>query len=153
MPVETMTGDNNVMTSQNPESQPEPSLPLNSETRDKPSFPAELVDRVNRLEKLLAHMWMVRQFLKHCDEAEDDEDLCDVQRDLYDYLHAVGVHVEEGRSDEALRFAKKKLRRLREATRLFDEIQEEVSTHTNFRMARRSLLAVLESVEALLAET
>lgn len=108
--------------------------------------------QVSELEKLLAHMWMVRAFLKHCDEAEDDEDICDIQRDLYDYIHAVGIHVEQGNPAEALRFAKKKLRRLREATNLFDEIQEEVSTHTNFRMARRSLLAVLESVEELLSK-
>ena len=108
-------------------------------------------EKVARLEKLMAHLWMVRAFLKHCDEAEDDEDICDIQRELYDYIHAVGVHVEQGQPAEALRFAKKKLRRLREATQLFNEIQEEVSTHTNFRMARRSLAAVFESVEALLA--
>lgn len=107
--------------------------------------------QVQQLEKLLAHMWMVRAFLKHCDEAEDDEDICDIQRELYDYIHAVGIHVEQGNPSEAIRFARKKLRKLRDATRLFDEIQEEVSTHTNFRMARRSLLAVLESIEALLA--
>lgn len=110
----------------------------------------DLQQQVQTLEKLLAHMWMVRAFLKHCDEAEDDEDLCEVQRELYDYIHAVGIHVENGNPTEALRFARKKLRRLRDATRLFDEIQEEISTHTNFRMARRSLLAVLESVETLL---
>lgn len=129
-------------------SSPEPNADSKSDANTEPMPVSE---KVARLEKLLAHLWMVRAFLKHCDEAEDDEDICDIQRELYDYIHAVGVHVEQGQPTEALRFAKKKLRRLREATQLFNEIQEEVSTHTNFRMARRSLTAVFDSIESLLA--
>ena len=78
----------------------QPETPDQFETPDQPREPAssaaepaepsnvtfapELLEKVARLEKLLAHLWMIRQFLKHCDEAEDDEDLCDVQRELYD---------------------------------------------------------------------
>lgn len=105
-----------------------------------------LMSQVSDIEQQLAHIWMVRNFLKHCDEAEDDEDVCEVQRQLYDYIHAVGVHIEQKNFPEAVRFAKKKLTRLKNATALFEEIQEEVSTHTNFRMANRSLRAAVNQL-------
>ena len=41
-------------------------------------------DLMQRIDALLSHVWMVRTFLKHSEEAEDDERLCVVQRDLYD---------------------------------------------------------------------
>lgn len=105
-----------------------------------------ITSQISKIEKQLAHIWMVRNFLKHCDEAEDDEDVCEVQRQLYDYIHAVGVHIEQKNFPEAVRFAKKKLTRLKNATALFEEIQEEVSTHTNFRMANRSLRAAVNEL-------
>ena len=41
-------------------------------------------DRVARIDGLLSHVWMVRAFLKHCEEAEEDDELNAVQRTLYD---------------------------------------------------------------------
>jgi hypothetical protein len=53
-----------------------------------------------------------------------------------------------------LKMAKKKLRRLRDATELFAEIQPQISTHTNFEMAVRSLqIAVAEIAQILGADT
>src|SRR5207248_10512551 len=41
--------------------------------------PTEAVERLN---VLLAHAWMVRTFLKHADEIQEDEELLDVPRTL-----------------------------------------------------------------------
>ena len=32
--------------------------------------------RMQRLDELLSHVWMVRTFLKHSEEAEEDDELC-----------------------------------------------------------------------------
>lgn len=37
-------------------------------------------EAVQRLNTVLAHAWMVRTFLKHADEIQDDEELLDVPR-------------------------------------------------------------------------
>ena len=93
-------------------------------------LPAETMQRVDAL---LSHVWMVRAFLKHSEEAEEDEELCDVHRGLYDYMLALGGPLNAGDAEGYIKQAKKKLRRLREATELFQEIQPEISEHTNFR--------------------
>ncbi len=108
--------------------------------------------KVHRLDELLSHVWMVRTFLKHCEEAEEDEELQDVFRQLYDYMLALGGPAKSGDTGTYLKIAKKKLRRLRSATELFLEIQPEISTHTNFEMAAKSLQSAVQEVERLLAE-
>ncbi len=123
---------------------------LEKESTNARSTPAAEMAKIHQIEQQLAHIWMVRNFLKHCDEAEDDEDLKKVQRQLYDYIHAVGIHIEQKNFAEAIRFAKKKLTRLKNATLLFIEIQEEVSTHTNFRMANRSLQAAADTLATII---
>ena len=45
--------------------------------------------------------------------------------------------------------AKKKMSRLRRATELYEEIQPEVSGHTNFVMAARSLRTAVDRIAAL----
>ena len=89
---------------------------------------------------------MVRTFLKHADEAEDDEDLRDIVRDLYDFILAVGPLDEVDDPAVYLKRAKKKLKRLRRATELYEEIQPEVSGHTNFAMAARSLRTAVDRI-------
>ena len=32
-------------------------------------------DTMQTIDTLLSHVWMVRAFLKHCEEAEEDEEL------------------------------------------------------------------------------
>ena len=49
-----------------------------------------------------------------------------------------------------MRMAKKKLRRLREANDLFQEIQPEISNHTNFKMAATSLSESVTQIVALI---
>ena len=98
-----------------------------------------------RVDAQLAHVWMVRAFLKHSDEAPEDEELASVHRDLYDYMLALGPALDAADEASYLKLAKKKYSKLRRATELFTEIQPEVSGHTNFKMAAVSLrLAVAE---------
>jgi hypothetical protein len=105
-----------------------------------------------RIDILLSHVWMVRAFLKHSDEAQEDDELQEVHRTLYDFMLAVGGKLGDGQADEYLKQARKKFRKLREATELFVEIQPEVSGHTNFQMAARSLTAAVAEIGEILQQ-
>ena len=107
------------------------------------------IERVRAIDTELTHIWMVRTFLKHADESEDDEDLRAIVRDLYDFILAVGPLDEVEDPAVYLKMAKKKLSRLRKATELYEEIQPEVSGHTNFVMAARSLRAAVNRITPL----
>lgn len=96
---------------------------------------------------------MVRTFLKHADESEDDEELRDIVRDLYDFILAVGPLDDAESPQTYLKFAKKKLGKLKRATKLYEEIQPEVSGHTNFLMAARSLRLSVDRIEELIMES
>jgi hypothetical protein len=110
----------------------------------------ELRERVEQLDAILSHVWMVRTFLKHSDEAVDDAELAEVHRELYDVMLALGPSKEAGDSEGYLRIAGKKLGRLQKATELFVRIQPEVSGHMNFRMAARSLRVAVDAFTELL---
>jgi hypothetical protein len=99
----------------------------------------------------VAHVWMVRAFLKHSDEATDDEELASVHRDLYDFMLALGPSLDQQDAEGYLKMAKKKFSKLRKATELFTEIQPEVSGHTNFKMAERSLRLAVFEIQRLLS--
>ncbi|MEM6778699.1 MAG: amidohydrolase [Planctomycetota bacterium] len=105
--------------------------------------------RVQAIDAELTHVWMIRTFLKHADEAEDDEDLRTIVRDLYDFILAVGPVDDDVDTEKYLKMAKRKLRRLRGATDLYEAIQPEVSGHTNFAMAARSLRLAVNQIQNL----
>ncbi len=107
---------------------------------------------MTRIDTLLAHVWMVRTFLKHSDEAEEDDELRAVHRTLYDYMLALGEAWNAQDAAAYLRQARKKLSKLRQATERFLEIQPEVSEHTNFRMAATSLRAAVAEIGAILED-
>lgn len=98
------------------------------------------------IDELISHVWMVRTFLKHSDEAAEDDELASVHRDLYDFMLALGPALETGDAGEYLRIAKKKLTKLKQATGVFEEIQPEISSHTNFKMAAKSLRLATNSI-------
>ncbi len=108
----------------------------------------EPMERVVAIDGEITHVWMVRTFLKHADESEDDEDLRSVVRDLYDFILAVGPLDDVTDPAVYLKMAKKKLTRLRRAAELYQEIQPEVSGHTNFVMAARSLRIAVDRIVA-----
>ena len=106
---------------------------------------------MHRIDTLLAHVWMVRTFLKHCEEAEEDDELRDVHRVLYDYMLALGGPLQAGDAAAYLKQARKKYSKLKQATELFLQIQPEISEHMNFQMAARSLKVAVAEVGELLA--
>ncbi|MFT5301427.1 MAG: cob(I)alamin adenosyltransferase [Mariniblastus sp.] len=108
--------------------------------------PLTEADYVRQIDELLSHVWMIRAFLKHCEEAEEDDELRDVQRALYDFMLALGGPLRDGDDAKYLKQAKKKLKKLREADALFQEIQPEISSHTNFQMAAISLRISVKQV-------
>ena len=107
-------------------------------------------DLMLAIDTQLAHVWMVRAFLKHSDEAAEDEELAEVHRELYDYMLALGGPLKEQNPEEYLRLARKKYSKLKRATEKFAEIQPEISQHTNFFMATASLKAAVAEVGRLL---
>jgi cob(I)alamin adenosyltransferase len=107
-------------------------------------------EKMTAIDAQISHIWMVRAFLKHSDEATEDEELASVHRDLYDFMLALGPSLDAGDSQGYLKMAKKKLTKLKQAVELFCDIQPEVSDHTNFRMAARSLRLATQRIVELL---
>lgn len=107
-------------------------------------------DAMRRIDTLLTHVWMVRAFLKHSEEAAEDDELAAVHRELYDYMLALGPPLNAGDAAEYLRLAQKKFSKLKKACDTFTEIQPEISGHTNFQMAAASLRAAVADVAATL---
>jgi cob(I)alamin adenosyltransferase len=102
------------------------------------------------IDDLLSHVWMVRTFLKHCEEAEEDDELREVPRALYDCMLALGPPLRDRDWPKYLKQAKKKLKKLNAAVELFEDIQPEISSHTNFQMAVQSLKVAVAQVNELL---
>ena len=88
-------------------------------------------------------------FLKHAEEIQDDEELLEVPRMVFDYIRALEPSYQRKDSAEYLRRAGKfsKLRSV--ADRLAQEYQR-VSDHTNFQMAAVSLRACVQRIEEVL---
>ena len=49
-------------------------------------------EKMQRIDDLLSHVWVVRTLIKHSEEAEEDEELLELQRMLYDYMLEDGGH-------------------------------------------------------------
>ena len=95
----------------------------------------------------------VRTFLKHSEEAEEDEELCTVHRTLYDVMLALGGPLKDSDPPAYFKQIKKKISKLKKATDLFLEIQPDVSSHTNFQMAAQSLRLAVEQIDSAIQET
>jgi hypothetical protein len=105
---------------------------------------------MERINVVLAHAWMVRAFLKHADEVQDDVDMLEVHRMIFDYTRAVEPSFERRDAQEYLRRAKGKLPKLRKSAEFFAQEYKRVSDHTNFQMAAMSLLGVVRQIEEIL---
>jgi hypothetical protein len=108
-------------------------------------------EAVGRLEGILAHLWMVRTFLKHAEEIQEDADLLDVPRTLFDYIRATEPAAQRCDHKDYLHRIKGKLHRLRRAAELFAAEYRRASDHTNFEMASRSLTTCVRQIEEVLA--
>ncbi|MCE9603901.1 MAG: amidohydrolase [Planctomycetia bacterium] len=107
-------------------------------------------EAMHRIDALLSHVWMVRTFLKHSEEAEEDDELKAVVRELYDYSLALGPTWNEKDAAGYLKQAQKKLAKLRAAVNEFARLQPEISTHTNFQMALTSLRTATTEIGTIL---
>ena len=110
--------------------------------------PEQAMEQIN---VILAHAWMVRAFLKHADEVQDDTEMLDVHRMIFDYTRAVEPSFQRRDAQEYLRRAKGKLSKLRAASEFFAREYRRVSDHTNFQMAALSLQGVVREIEEVLA--
>lgn len=107
---------------------------------------------VEAIDQQVAHIWMVRTFLKHSEEAEEDDELASVHRDLYDFMLALGPSLDAGDTTSYLKLAKKKFSKLRRATELYAEIQPEISGHMNFKMSNQSLRLAVTTIQQLIGK-
>lgn len=124
--------------------------PSKTANRQLLNAPAMTTDLMAKIDEQVAHVWMVRTFLKHSDEVKDDEELASVHRDLYDFMLALGPSLDAGDAQSYLKIARKKWTILKKATELYLEIQPEVSGHMNFRMAAQSLKLAVGRIGELL---
>jgi hypothetical protein len=108
-------------------------------------------EAMHRIDALLSHIWMVRTFVKHSEEAEEDEELIEIVRVLYDYCLALGPAWNAKDAAEYLKLARKKIAKLQQATAEFAELQPQVSAHTNFKMAVTSLQTAVSEIAQILA--
>ena len=110
-------------------------------------------EAMERLNTILAHAWMVRNFLKHADEVQNDEDLLDVHRTIFDFIRAVEPSYQRKDAAEYFRRMLGKLRKLKRAAEFFAENYRRVSDHTNFEMAARSLSGCVREIEDIITGT
>src|SRR5213596_2689325 len=109
-----------------------------------------LEQAMERINLILAHAWMVRQFLKHADEVQDDEELLEVHRMIFDYIRAVEPSYQRKDSKEFLHRIRGKLPKLRRVADSFAQEYRRVSDHTNFQMAALSLSGCVRQIEEIL---
>lgn len=86
---------------------------------------------VARSQNVMAHAWMIRTFIKHCDEVEDFPELNEMARTIFDVFRAVETQVNDPVS--YFRTVRKKLSRLQAAAVQFQKDAWHASTHTNFQ--------------------
>lgn len=100
---------------------------------------------VDRCQKLMAHGWMIRTFIKHCDEVEDYPELNEMARTIFDTFRALETQVDDPAS--YFKVVRKKIGALRKAAVQFQKDAWHASTHTNFQQAAISALALGEQLE------
>src|SRR5712692_166669 len=111
--------------------------------------PSEAMERLNAI---LAHAWMVRAFLKHAEEIQDDEEMLDVHRMIFDYMRAFDPCFERRDAKEYLHRARGKLPNLKRVAEFFAREYRRVSDHTNFAMAAASLTGCVREIEEILSQ-
>ena len=108
-------------------------------------------EAVERLQGVMAHLWMVRTFLKHAEEIQDDEELLDVPRTLFDYVRATEPAAQRKDTKEYLHRVRGKLPKIRRVAELLQREYRRVSAHTNFEMAALSLTTCIRHIDDILA--
>ena len=110
--------------------------------------PEEAMERLN---VVMAHAWMVRNFLKHAEEVQDDPEMLDVHRMIFDFIRAAEPSYQRKDAKEYLHRVRGKLPKLRRVADYFAAEWRRVSAHTNFEMAALSLRGCVRRIEEILA--
>jgi len=115
----------------------------------------QLTKLVERSQKLMAHAWMIRTFVKHSDEVDDFPELNEMARTIFDVFRAVETQVRDPAS--YFKTVRKKLGKIKAASEQFAKDAWRASTHTNFQQAviasrflGEQLSEILEDAESLL---
>ena len=90
-------------------------------------------EMVARAQNIMANAWMVRTFIKHCDEVEDFPELMTIVRAVFDVAMALETRLND--SEAYMKMLAKKIGRLRKAADKFRVDAPLASTHTNFKQA------------------
>jgi hypothetical protein len=112
-------------------------------------MPLELSELVDRSQKVFAHAWMVRTFIKHSDEAEDFPEIMGIARVVFDAAIAMESRVND--PPAYFKMLEKKIGKLRQAAAQFRADAPNASVHTNFQQAAISIDACVEEWDRLLA--
>ena len=105
---------------------------------------------VERSQKVMAHGWMVRTFIKHCDEVEDFPELNEMARTIFDVFRAVETQIED--PVNYFRTVRKKISKLRSAAEQFEKDAWHASTHTNFQQCAVAAKFLGEQLQELLEQ-
>jgi hypothetical protein len=108
-------------------------------------------DAVTRIDEVMAHLWMVRTFLKHADEIQEDAEFLDVPRTVFDYCRSVEPAAQKGDAALYVHRARGKLGKLKKAADFFAANFRRITDHTNWQMASASLSACVRRLEEILA--
>ena len=109
-------------------------------------------EAMQKLNAVFAHLWMVGTFLKHAEEIQDEEDMLEVPRMIFDYVRAIEPSHQRGDAAEFLHRARGKLAKLKRMAEFFTQEHKRASDHTNFQMAALSLSACVKEIETILHE-
>lgn len=109
-------------------------------------------EAMERLNAVMAHAWMVRNFLKHADEVQEHAELLEVHRIIYDFIRAAEPSYQRQDPAEYLHRVRGKLAKLRKAAEYLAGEYANVSAHTNFEMAARSLTECVRRIDEVLAQ-
>ena len=105
---------------------------------------AEAMDRIN---VIVSHTWMVRTFLKHAPEFEDDVELLRIPRTIFDFARAVETRYSKRDPEGYLKMVRKKIGKLRAAAEQLAAEQPQISAHTNFQQASLSLTGCVNQIQ------
>ena len=113
-----------------------------------PETAEELQGIVRSSQQVMAHAWMVRTFIKHCDEVEDFPELMGITRSVFDTACALETRLNDPAA--YLKMLRKKLGKLKKASDQFREDAPLASSHTNFQQAVCSIDACCDQLQELL---
>lgn len=102
---------------------------------------------VDRCQKVMAHAWVARAFVRHSDEVEDFPELGEIGRAVFDFSRA--LETKTGDPAAYFKMLSKKLGKFRAAVDQFAADALKASAHTNFAQTIASLRTCVEDLTEL----